>query len=172
MDVLYPSTPSSLYDTLNMINRSKMDHANVHLPAYHVHAPNGLERVHLSRSRDMACRVGGSAHHCANASAGLEMYRQITNRDIAEIVPAHAQLPSQVQVLNHVKNVNESAYNKQLSLEAVHADMKRKFPQSYGFFTEPWTIRTPVCSGADCRQSGMTLDNRIYQTCQNAVRKF
>jgi len=173
----YPPTSRSLYDTLNAIDLDRMKtNASVSgISNYHVHAPNGMERVYLSRNKDMACRVGGSARHCGNAAAELEMYRSVTNRDIAEIVPAHAQLPSHVHALPNAYVTSNTAFNQQLSLEAVHASFKQKYPQSYGFFTEPWTVRQQVCSGADCRNNtDMVADPVIFKNCttRNAGRKF
>lgn len=173
----YPPTSRSLFETLSAIDRDRMHYnSNVSgIANFHVHAPNGLERIYLSKNKDVACRVGGSARHCANATTELEMYRAISGRDIAEIVPAHAQLPSQVHIMPNVTASSDVAFNKQLSLEAVHADLKHKYPQSYPFFTEPWTVRQQVCSGADCRNNtDMIPDAHIQKNCgtRNAARKF
>jgi hypothetical protein len=177
VDFVYPPTSKSLYQTLTSIDKDRMQfHAQGNnIPNFHVHAPNGMERLYLSKNKDVACRVGGSARHCANAVAELEMYRGITGRDVAEIVPAHAQLPSHVHALPNAYRSNHVEYNRQMSLEAVHDSFKQKYPQSYGFFTEPWTVRQQVCSGADCRNStDMIADPKIHMNCtsRSAGRKF
>lgn len=177
MDVVYPPTPTSLYNALESIHMDKMRQYHVsNTQTMHIHAPNGLERLYLSRNQDAACRIGGSSKHCANATAELEMHRAITNREISEIIPAHAQLPSHIHVMPNVVNSTNVAFNKQLSLEAVHADFKKRYPQSYGFFTAPWTVRQQVCSGVDCRNNtDMIADAPIHKDCGNvrsAKRKF
>jgi hypothetical protein len=168
----YPPTSQTLYNALYSIGTQRIDARPVNTPNFHIHTPNNFEKIHLSKNRDIACRVGGSAQQCANASAELEMHKRINDQKLAEILPAHGQLPSHVHLSNHVVGVPESSYNKQLSLESIHSDLKHKFPQSYGFFTEPWTIRTQVCSGVDCRQSDMILDRPLPQNCTRPVRKF